>query len=56
MVDARAQPVGQRAPHEGVGAVRDFVRAYEDLGCDELVLLPTVSRLDQLERLADVVG
>jgi alkanesulfonate monooxygenase SsuD/methylene tetrahydromethanopterin reductase-like flavin-dependent oxidoreductase (luciferase family) len=37
-------------------AVRDLVRAYEDEGCDELVLLPTVSRLDQLDRLADVVG
>jgi hypothetical protein len=38
------------------GAVRDFVRGYEDAGCDELVLLPTVAGLDQLERLSDVVG
>ena len=37
-------------------AVRDLVRGYEDEGCDELVLLPTVSRLDQLERLAEAVG
>lgn len=37
-------------------AVRDFVRGYEDEGCDELVLLPTVSSLDQLERLADALG
>ena len=37
-------------------AVQDFVRAYEEEGCDELVLLPTVSRLDQLERLADVLA
>ena len=37
-------------------AVKDHVRAYEEEGCDELVLLPTVSRLDQLERLAQVVG
>ena len=37
-------------------AVRDFVRAYEEEGCDELVLLPTVSQLDQLERLADVLA
>src|SRR5215469_1335374 len=37
-------------------AVQDFVRAYDEEGCDELVLLPTVSRLDQLERLADVLA
>ena len=36
-------------------AVRDLVRGYEDEGCDELVLLPTVSSLDQLDRLADVL-
>jgi alkanesulfonate monooxygenase SsuD/methylene tetrahydromethanopterin reductase-like flavin-dependent oxidoreductase (luciferase family) len=37
-------------------AVKDFLRAYEEEGCDELVLLPTVSGLDQLDRLADVLG
>ena len=36
-------------------AIRDFVRAYEEAGCDELVLLPAVSDLGQLERLADVL-
>lgn len=37
-------------------AVRSFVRGYEEEGCDELVLLPTVSSLEQLERLADALG
>ena len=37
-------------------AVKDFLRGYEDAGCDELVLFPTVSDLVQLERLMDVVG
>jgi alkanesulfonate monooxygenase SsuD/methylene tetrahydromethanopterin reductase-like flavin-dependent oxidoreductase (luciferase family) len=37
-------------------AVIDFVRGYEEAGCDELVLLPTVAGLDQLDRLADVLG
>lgn len=37
-------------------ALKDFVRAYREEGCDELVLFPTVSRLDQLERLADLLG
>ena len=36
-------------------AVKDLVRGYEEEGCDELVLLPTVSRPDQLDRLADVL-
>jgi len=37
-------------------AIKDLVRGYEEEGCDELVLLPTVSRMDQLERLADVLA
>jgi len=37
-------------------AVRDLVRGYEEAGCDELVLLPTVSSPDQLDRLADVLA
>jgi alkanesulfonate monooxygenase SsuD/methylene tetrahydromethanopterin reductase-like flavin-dependent oxidoreductase (luciferase family) len=36
-------------------AVRDFARAYEEAGCDELVLLPTVSDIGQLERLTGVL-
>lgn len=37
-------------------AVKDFVRGYADAGCDELILLPTVSDLAELDRLAEVVG
>ena len=37
-------------------AVLDFVRAYEDAGCDELVLLPTVAAVDQVDRLAEALG
>ena len=37
-------------------AVKDFVRGYEDAGCDHLVLLPTVSDPAQLDRLADVLA
>jgi alkanesulfonate monooxygenase SsuD/methylene tetrahydromethanopterin reductase-like flavin-dependent oxidoreductase (luciferase family) len=36
-------------------AIRDFVRAYEEAGCEELVLLPTVSDIGQLERLAEAL-
>jgi alkanesulfonate monooxygenase SsuD/methylene tetrahydromethanopterin reductase-like flavin-dependent oxidoreductase (luciferase family) len=37
------------------GAIADFIRGYEDAGCDELVLFPTVSNLEQIERLAEVI-
>jgi alkanesulfonate monooxygenase SsuD/methylene tetrahydromethanopterin reductase-like flavin-dependent oxidoreductase (luciferase family) len=37
-------------------AVTDFVRGYEEAGCDELVLLPTMADLDQVDRLADVLA
>jgi alkanesulfonate monooxygenase SsuD/methylene tetrahydromethanopterin reductase-like flavin-dependent oxidoreductase (luciferase family) len=36
-------------------AVKDFVRGYEEAGCDELVLLPTVSDPSQVERLAEAL-
>jgi alkanesulfonate monooxygenase SsuD/methylene tetrahydromethanopterin reductase-like flavin-dependent oxidoreductase (luciferase family) len=37
------------------GSIADFIRGYEDAGCDELVLFPTVPAIDQLDRLAEVV-
>ena len=37
-------------------SVIDFARGYEEAGCDELVLLPTVPDLVQLDRLADVLA
>jgi alkanesulfonate monooxygenase SsuD/methylene tetrahydromethanopterin reductase-like flavin-dependent oxidoreductase (luciferase family) len=37
-------------------AVAQFLRGYSDAGCDEVALFPTTANLDQLERLAGVVG
>jgi hypothetical protein len=37
-------------------AIRDFVRGYEEAGCDELILFPTVADVGQLERLAEVLA
>jgi alkanesulfonate monooxygenase SsuD/methylene tetrahydromethanopterin reductase-like flavin-dependent oxidoreductase (luciferase family) len=37
------------------GMVRDFVRGYADAGCDELVLFPTVSSADQVDRLREAL-
>jgi alkanesulfonate monooxygenase SsuD/methylene tetrahydromethanopterin reductase-like flavin-dependent oxidoreductase (luciferase family) len=37
-------------------SVVQLVRGYQEAGCDELVLFPTVSDLSQLQRLAEVIG
>ena len=37
-------------------AIAQFVRGYAEAGCDELVLLPAVADMSQLERLQDVVA
>jgi alkanesulfonate monooxygenase SsuD/methylene tetrahydromethanopterin reductase-like flavin-dependent oxidoreductase (luciferase family) len=37
-------------------AIRDFVRGYEEAGCDELILFPTVADAEQLDRLAEVLA
>jgi alkanesulfonate monooxygenase SsuD/methylene tetrahydromethanopterin reductase-like flavin-dependent oxidoreductase (luciferase family) len=36
-------------------AIAQFIRGYEEAGCDELVLFPTVPDIAQLERLAEVL-
>ncbi len=37
-------------------AIAQFMRGYEEAGCDELVLFPTVADMHQLEQLADVLA
>ena len=37
-------------------AIRDLVLGYAEAGCDELVLLPTVGDVDEVERLAEALG
>jgi alkanesulfonate monooxygenase SsuD/methylene tetrahydromethanopterin reductase-like flavin-dependent oxidoreductase (luciferase family) len=39
-----------------VEAVRATIKAFEDVGADELVLWPTIAELDQEDRLAELVG
>jgi alkanesulfonate monooxygenase SsuD/methylene tetrahydromethanopterin reductase-like flavin-dependent oxidoreductase (luciferase family) len=36
-------------------AVAQFLRGYEEAGCDEMVLLPTSADLEQIDRLATVL-
>jgi hypothetical protein len=37
-------------------AVKDFIRGYEEAGCDELVLFPTVADADELSRLEEALA
>lgn len=37
-------------------AIAQFIRGYEEAGCDELILFPTVPELAQLDKLADVLN
>jgi len=37
-------------------SIAQFMRGYEEAGCDELVLFPSVPDIAQLERLADVLA
>jgi alkanesulfonate monooxygenase SsuD/methylene tetrahydromethanopterin reductase-like flavin-dependent oxidoreductase (luciferase family) len=37
-------------------AIKDFLRGYEEAGCDELVLFPTTADAAELDRLAEVVS
>jgi alkanesulfonate monooxygenase SsuD/methylene tetrahydromethanopterin reductase-like flavin-dependent oxidoreductase (luciferase family) len=37
-------------------AVKDFVRGYEQAGCDELVLFPNVAELEELDRLVEALS
>ena len=37
-------------------SIVQFIRGYAEAGCDHLVLFPTTAHLDQLDRLADVLG
>ena len=37
-------------------AVKDYVRGYEEAGCDELVLFPCVPGIDELERLQEALA
>jgi alkanesulfonate monooxygenase SsuD/methylene tetrahydromethanopterin reductase-like flavin-dependent oxidoreductase (luciferase family) len=37
-------------------AIKDFVRGYAEVGCDELILFPTVADIAQLDRLAEVLA
>jgi len=37
-------------------AIKDYVRGYEEEGCDELVLFPTVGDVEELERLQEALA
>ena len=36
--------------------LRDAARRIADLGCDELILVPTTADPDEVDRVADILG
>jgi alkanesulfonate monooxygenase SsuD/methylene tetrahydromethanopterin reductase-like flavin-dependent oxidoreductase (luciferase family) len=36
--------------------LREIIRAFEDVGADDMVLVPTSESMDQLDRVSDLVG
>ncbi len=40
----------------GPDEIKEAIEGYEAIGADEVVLWPTLSDLDQVDRLADIVG
>ena len=54
-----AGPFAQRIAEAGLTTptqLTNFIRAYEEAGCEELVLLPTIAELSEVERLASIVN
>ncbi len=37
-------------------AVDDLIRGFGEVGADEVICWPTVAELDQVDRLAELVG
>ena len=40
---------------DSVDAVKELISGFSDAGCDELILWPTVTDLDQVERLTELI-
>lgn len=54
-----AGPFAQKIAEAGLTTetqLTNFIRAYEEAGCQELVLLPTIADLSEVERLASIVN
>ncbi|MGH8957651.1 MAG: LLM class flavin-dependent oxidoreductase [Acidimicrobiia bacterium] len=54
-----AGPFAQRIAEAGLTSatqLTNFLRAYEEAGCEELVLLPAIAELSEVERLASIVN
>jgi alkanesulfonate monooxygenase SsuD/methylene tetrahydromethanopterin reductase-like flavin-dependent oxidoreductase (luciferase family) len=51
----RAQRIASMLP-SSPEKIRALMQAYRDIGTDELILWPTIPELDQIARLADIIG
>jgi hypothetical protein len=51
-------PFAQRIAEAGLSSatqLTNFIRSYEEAGCEELVLLPAIAEISEVERLASIV-
>jgi alkanesulfonate monooxygenase SsuD/methylene tetrahydromethanopterin reductase-like flavin-dependent oxidoreductase (luciferase family) len=51
----RAQRIASMLP-SSPEKVRALIQAFQDIGSDEVILWPAIPELDQVARLADIVG
>ena len=51
-----AETMAPMATTDSADKLRDVVSMLEDLGADELLLVPTTGDADEVDRVADLVG
>ena len=56
MGDEAARKLAPTVTTTSPQALRDAVRMVAELGCDELILVPTTADPEELDRVADVLG
>jgi alkanesulfonate monooxygenase SsuD/methylene tetrahydromethanopterin reductase-like flavin-dependent oxidoreductase (luciferase family) len=55
LMGAAAEPMAKAVPTT-VEQVKEVIKAREAIGMDEIMFMPTRGTMDQMERLADIVG
>ena len=48
-------PMTSEGLPDSVDAFKELISGFSDAGCDELILWPTVTDLDQVERLTELI-
>ena len=54
--EAAAAAMAPLATTTSLEALKGVIRELRDLGTDELILVPTTADVDEVDRIADVIG